>query len=273
MTAELLAFQRYQLQFTSHIRDPEKNRRPTDVPANRMRVYTEIVFNNLESSIAACFPVCKKTLGPRAWEKLVRGFFIDHQSHSPLFRQIPEEFLRYLDSLGLHNLDLGSPDQLSQQAGRLPPYLKNLAHYEWVELALASADVSVDMDIVDSEGDLLEGQLVLAPALAVLSYEYPVQRISPHYKPIEPLSPPVHLLVFRNTEDNVRFIEVNQITSRLLMIIQAEALTGRDALQLLATEMAHPDPQALVRFGHSIFMDLKTQGVILGIRADIRDNI
>ncbi len=250
---KLPAFQRYQLQFTGHIRNPRDNPRPPKVPAKRMQVYTEIVFNNLESSVSACFPVAKKVLGKRAWQKLVRGFFIHHQCHSPLFRQIPEEFLRYLETAQV------DPEQT------LPSYLKSLAHYEWVELALAVADVSIDVTTVDVTGDLLEGAPILAPALALLSYDYPVQLISPRFKPNAPLAEPVHLLVFRDVVDDVQFIEINQVTARLLAILQAEAVTGRQALEKIADEMAHPDPQTIIQFGLSILDDLKAQGVILGV--------
>ena len=247
----LPAFQQYQIQFTSHIRNPSGNPRPQKVLARRMRVYTEIVFNNLESSVLACFPVTKKVLGLRAWQKLVHSFFSHHQCHSPLFRQIPEEFLRYLETL-------------DDSEHALPPYLKSLAHYEWIELALAVADVSIDMSGIDMKGSLLEGKPVFTPALALLSYDFPVQLISPRFKPKQPLVEPVHLLVFRDTEDNVQFIELNAVTARLLGILQTEALTGRQVLQKIATEMAHPHPQAIIQFGHETLEDLRTQGAILG---------
>lgn len=252
-TPELPAFQQYQLQFSGHIRDPRQHARPPKVRAQRMRVYNEIVFNNLLSAVSACFPVLISVLGQRAWQKLVRGFFAQHQCHSPLFRQIPEEFLRYLQQLDAETL-----------AG-LPSYLKNLAHYEWIELVLAVADVDTGMEHVDIAGDLIEGQPVLAPALALLSYDYPVQLISPRFKPSEPLAQPVNLLVFRNMADDVRFIELNPVTARLLGLLQAEALTGQQALEKIASEMGHPDPQAIVAFGRAILTDLQSQGAVLGV--------
>jgi len=254
MNNALPGFQQYQLQFTGHIRDPRGNPRPPKVPAKRMQVYTEIVFNNLQSSVSACFPVAKKVLGARAWKKLIRGFFMHHQCHGPLFRQIPEEFLSYLETA----------QDYSEQT--LPPYLKSLAHYEWIELALAVADVSIDMVAVEVEGSLLEGSPVLAPALALLSYNYPVQLISPRFKPKAPLTQPVHLLVFRDAADDVQFIEINQVTARLLAILQTETVTGRQALEKIAAEMAHPDPKVIIQFGQSVLEDLKAQGVILGVQ-------
>ena len=243
----LPTFQQYQQQFTSHIRNPQVNARPPKVSGKRMRMYTEIVFNNLESAVATCFPVAKKTIGIRAWKKLIRGFFSAHHCHSPLFRQIPEEFLRYLES-----------------AENLPPYLVSLAHYEWIELALAVADVALDMNGVNADGDLLAAPPVFAPALALLSYDYPVQLISPRFKPQQTLAQPVNLLVFRDADDNVRFIELNPVTARLLGILQAEAISGRQALEKLAVELHHPDPQIMIQFGLGVLNDLRIQGAILG---------
>lgn len=253
MTGVLPSFQRYQLQFTTHIRNPKGAPRPPHVLAKRMQVYNEIVFNNFQSSVAACFPVAKKTLGTRAWHKLIRGFFAHHQCRSPLFRQIPEEFLRYLE---VAEADHKQP---------LPPYLRSLAHYEWIELALAVAEVSIDMAAVDVEGNLLEGVPVLTPALALLNYDYPVQRISPRFKPKTPLTEPVYLLVFRDAEDDVEFIEINQVTARLLEILQTESKTGREALEQIAIEIKHPDAVVILQFGQSVLDDLKAQGVILGV--------
>ncbi|HSH73622.1 MAG TPA: putative DNA-binding domain-containing protein [Methylophilaceae bacterium] len=245
----LPAFQQYQLAFTAHIRNPGQNKLPSKVPASRMKVYTEIVFNNLQSSVSACFPVASKVLGKRAWTRLVRDFFIHYQSATPIFRQIPEEFLKYLS-----------------MAPSLPPYLYSLAHYEWIELAISVADIQDAT--ADPAGDLLEGKPVLAASLALLSYDYPVQLISPRFRPDAPLPQPVNLLVFRASDDNVRFIELNALTARLISLLKdgelSGSISGRQALESIATEMGQGDTQSIIQFGHAILIDLKAQGVILG---------
>lgn len=243
---KLPAFQQYQLSFTGHIRNPALNKPPAQVPARRMRVYTEIVFNNLESSVSACFPVAKKVMGKRAWTRLVRHFFSEYQSTTPIFREIPEQFLQFLETMP-----------------NLPAYLSSLAHYEWIELAISVADVE-DATAINPAGDLLEAKPVLAASLALLSYHYPVQLISPRYKPETPLPQPVNLLVFRAADDEVRFIELNAVTARLISLLQEESTTGRQALEAIAVEMAYTDPQAIVEFGRAILDDLRQQGVILG---------
>jgi uncharacterized protein len=250
-------FQQYQLQFSGHIRNPKNISRPHRTSVRGMRVYREIVFNNIESSLAACFPVCKATLGKRLWQKLIRGFFVHHQSHSPLFRQIPEEFLDYLQQM--HQFKDMPP---------LPGFLLDLAHYEWIELAVSSADVKNNWSAIDAEGDLMSGQPVLTAAMALLSYAYPVQRISPRYKPKQPLLQRVNLLVFRDEEDQVRFIELNAVTARLLALLQNKNLSGSQALQKVAVEINHPAPHTILSFGEVVLADLKKQGVILGVRLD-----
>jgi hypothetical protein len=255
--ADLPEFQQFQLQFAAHIRDPKNIARPHRVPAKRMRVYRDIVYNNLESSLAGCFPVCKKVLGKRLWHRLVRGFLVHHQSQSPLFRQIPEEFLAFL----------GQAPSIADLPS-LPGYLNNLAHYEWVELAVSAAEQENDWSHINVHGDLLSGVPVLAAAMMLLSYDYPVQAISLNFKPKQTLQQAVKLLVFRDADGQVRFIELNGLTARLLSLLQAQNLTGRQALEQIIEEIRQPDPEAMMQFGRVVLEDMRQQGVILGVFDD-----
>ena len=89
----MLDFQRYQLEFTAHIRNPKANKMPDQVNDVGMAVYREIVFSNVLNSVSACFPVWVQVLGKNAWDKLVRQFFANYQATSPIFREIPQQFL------------------------------------------------------------------------------------------------------------------------------------------------------------------------------------
>lgn len=244
--ASLPLFQQYQLAFAARIRQPRQHARPAGVPASRMRVYEEIVFNNMQSAVGACYPVLQRVVGKRAWQALVRRFFAEHQANSPFFRDIPKAFLAFLP-----------------QVETLPPYALSLAHYEWIELAIASAP-TVTPPFAE-EGDLLHGVPVVAPALAVLAYDYPVQKISTRFKPKQALPEPVHLLVFRNQQDEVRFIEMNAMTARLLQLLQPGNRTGLAALQQLAMEMGHADSASLINFGGALLEELHQQDIVWGI--------
>ena len=95
------SLQRYQYAFTAHIRDPRNNPRPAGVPARRMKVYNELLYNNLEGFLLACFPVSRRILGKARWGRLVRAFFAGHRCRTPFFRQIPEELVQWLSGGGM----------------------------------------------------------------------------------------------------------------------------------------------------------------------------
>ena len=248
--AALPEFQRYQLAFTAHLRDPEVNPRPPGVEARRMKVYNELLFNNIEGFLLACFPVLRRVLGTRKWAKLVRAFFSTHRSHTPYFRQIPDEFIQFLQS------EWTPPEGY-------PPFLLALAHYEWIELVLSVSNRSSDRAI-DAAGNLMAGVPLLNPVLANLHYDWPVHRIAPRRK-VKPAE--TWLLVFRDADDRVQFSEINAFTARLLTLLEAGTLNGRAALQMIATESHHPDPALVINAGAALLQDLRARGAILGTAA------
>jgi hypothetical protein len=144
----------------------------------------------------------------------------------------------------------------------LPPYLNSLCHYEWIELFVASSpDTAKPIDIAP-ECDLANSKRAFAPTRQLLNYDYAVHKISPRYKPKQPES--TQLLVFLNTDDQVKFIELNAVTHRLISLLQNAPLTGTQALTLLAKELQHPQPERIIEFGLSLLEDLQRQGVIIG---------
>ena len=246
-----LKFQTYQLDFARHIRDPKANARPAGVDARRMKIYNELLYHNLEGFLLACFPVLRSLLSDRKWAKLVREFFAEHRCHTPFFRQIPDEFVHYVQS------------ERGVRAGD-PPFLSELVHYEWIELALSVSNKEIESDRIDLHGDLVNGRPALNPVLALLQYAYPVQRIGPAYKPRSAPAEPTYLLVFRDAEFNVRFVELNPVSARLLDLLQTGTLTAEKALKKIAQELKHGNPLVVIQGGLEILRDLHAQGAVLG---------
>jgi len=247
----MLAFQEYQLAFTAHIRNPREHKKPAKVNDKRMAVYREIVFNNIVGLVSACYPVCQLCMGKRAWQHLIRGFFANYAATSPIFRDIPKHFLDYLN-----------------HTEHLPSYLPSLAHYEWVELSVSS-QVTETISI-SKNSDLLDETPVLAPAHQLLAYDYPVHQISAKFKPSS--STQTFLLVFRNAENSVKFIELNSITFQLISLILDKQLTGRQALTQMAVAMQCTDVSVIVNFGAEILNDLISQGAIIGSQKSPHDD-
>ncbi|SFF26371.1 hypothetical protein SAMN04488120_101260 [Fontimonas thermophila] len=238
--------------FAAHLRDPRNAF--AGIEERRLRIYRELFYNNVESCLASAFPVLRKLSSDAVWHARVRDFFTRHRCTAPQFHRLPEEFLRYLEAeRGEHADD--------------PPFLRELAHYEWVELALAIAPEDLPIEQADPEGDLLAGCPLLSPLAWPLVYAYPVHRIGPQFQPQAPGDSPTYLIVNRDREDRVRFLEINAVTARLVALIEAEpAASGRALLLRIAAELAHPDPQSVVAQGARILADLRARDIVLGTR-------
>ena len=243
---------RLQREFTAHIRDPERQPKPAGVEDRRMKIYRDLFFNNIRSLLAGNFPVLRKLYDDEGWSELVRDFYATHRCRTPLFPEVAREFLRYLqDERGAVDAD--------------PPFLLELAHYEWIELALELDERSADGIDADPDGDLLDGAPVLTPLMHVLSYRFPVHEIGPDCRPDEAPETATHLLVYRNRDDDVKFMKLNDV-SRLLLgyLLENGGAGGRKLLERIAEAIGHPDPDKVVSAGADLLADLKERGVILG---------
>ncbi len=241
-----------QYEFAAYIRDPDNNPQPQDVEARRMAIYHELFFNNVEDFMTSSYPVLHEVLGKHRWIELIRAWFADHRAETPLFPQLPAEFLKYLN-------DARYPRDND------PPFMLELAHYEWMELAAAQSGEEINWDGIDKDGDLFSGHAVISPFAWVLSYEFPVHQISSEFQPDEPGEQLTNIIVYRDLKDQVGFIEINPITALLLNRLQQdEHITSKSVLQDLATEMQHPDPAVVISGGMEILNNLKTHDIVLG---------
>jgi hypothetical protein len=253
--AERPDFQKKQYAFAAHIRDPEHQPAPEGIDDRRMNVYRELFFNNLRNLLGGMFPVIRKITGDAHWERLVRLFMQRHVARTPYFLQLPREFLDFLENEY-------EPEDSDY------PFLLELAHYEYVEIALSISEEENDGRGVDPDGDLLAGAPVKSVLARVYAYSYPVHRISTDFLPEKPAEPPVFLAVYRDNDDKVRFLELSPISAALLdAIAQNESReSGEQLLRSLARTSGYPDEEALVRHGADALGELREMGILTGTR-------
>ena len=256
--AAVPAFQRLQAQFTGYIRDPEVHAPPEGVDRRRMDLYAELFFNGFDSHLSLNFPVLRKLYADADWQALVRDFMRSHRCRTPLFTEIAQEFLDYLQ----HQ----RPD--APQAAADPPFLLELAHYEWVELGLYIADEQQDRVGIDPNGDLMVGVPVVSSLAWPLAYRFDVHRIGPDYRPQEPPEQPSYLVVYRERDERIGFVEINAVSYRLLQLLDGDVpLTGRQAAERIARELEHTDPKVVIAGARSILADMREREIVLGARA------
>jgi hypothetical protein len=256
---ERAGFQKKQLAFAAHIRDPDNNSAPAGIEDRRMAIYRELFFNNLYKLISSTFPVLKKLHTDIQWRALVREFMVRHQAQTPYFLEIPQEFLAFLQK-----------EHASEDSDF--PFLLELAHYEWAELALSVAENTDDPASFDPDGDLLDGVPLTSSLAWAFSYRFPVHRISPTFIPTEPAKDPVHLAIWRKPDDELGFMELNPVTARLVAMIDAndDGNSGEALLSRLGKELEFADQQQFLQHGIAALEDLRRAGIVIGTRRQNR---
>ncbi|MEQ9462398.1 MAG: putative DNA-binding domain-containing protein [Haliea sp.] len=236
-----------QLALAGHLRNPESVPPPHGIEPRRLKIYQDLIYNNIEGFISGGFPVLRSLYSASAWHALVRQFIDGHRCHTPYFLEISQEFLRFL----FEHHQPGPED---------PPFIAELAHYEWAELALSVAEGDLPPPAPDR--DPLAAVPQLSPLAWVLAYRFPVHRIGADFRPTEP-GDPVYLAVYRDREDAVQFMVLNAATARLLELARDnESSSGAQLLQQLAVELGM-DRERVLGFGSTQLADFASRAVVI----------
>ena len=233
-----------------YLRDPEHNAPPVEMAAARAEVYRDLIFQNLSTLLSGTFPVLIKILGDDQWRSLVRIFLRDHRAQTPKFSEIAQEFVEFLAA---------GPDAL--KPGVWPPFMLELAHYEWVEMVLQQADAEPLPS--GSAESLLQQALLISPLAWPLAYAWPVHLVGPEFQPQTPPAQPTLLLVQRAADWSVKFSELSPLAWRLLQRIgEFPELNGREQLERLAQEAGATGSADFIENGTALLRQMHAQRVV-----------
>ena len=222
-----------------------------------MAVYRELFFKNIQGFIERSFPVTARLLEPDTLHELSYAFFSRHGCRTPYFHKIGQEFVDYLA-----REHACGPD--------VPPFLAELAHYEWTEVRIRLNDevVSHDPDCIDPDGNLLQHPVILSPASELCVYTYPVHHINRDHQPQQKPETPTFLFAFRDLAGKAKFMELNPVTARLIALLKDQPdIPARSQLDRIAAELGRDNPEAVVDGGRQILERLRERGAILGVLA------
>jgi len=233
-----------------YLRDPEHHAPPTEMDPARAQVYRDLVFANLCSLLSGTFPVLVRILGDERWRSLVRIFLRDYRARTPKFGEIAQEFVEFLAT---------GPQALTD--GPWPPFMVELAHYEWVEMALQQSEAGPL--VTGDAGALLDRPLQVSPLAWPLAYAWPVQQVGPDYQPEVLPAQPTLLLVRRAEDWSVKFSELSPLAWRLLQRIgEFPELTGLAQLQGLAVEAGQVGSSVFFEGGVGLLRQMHEEGVV-----------
>lgn len=241
-------FQLVQKQFVEHIRNPDANDFGYGIEDRRLKIYRELFFNNILSFLSSGFPVLKSLYTETRWQILARKFFAEHNCKSPFFAEISKEFVEYLA-----NEYVMTEDD--------PLFLQALAHYEWLEL-----DVSIRQGHAEDSSNVAvseSSRVRFSDVASLVSYEFPVHQISPDFQPTEP-STPVYLVVYRDTDNDVEFTLVNDVTAFLLNLIeQSQSLQVSELIASLSAALPQMSAQQLQTATFDILEQFKQKTIVI----------
>jgi len=256
MPQTLPKFQQIQFEFSKHLRNPAKFASPEGIEARRMKVYEDLFYNNIENFCSNSFPILRSITSDEKWHRTVRAFFTDYRAESPYFIDISAEFFTYLS------------EAREAEADDFP-FMLELAHWEWMEVKTLAARENILQIPHERNGDLFNEAVVVSPLAHSLVYEYPVHKIGPSHLPDSTPELPTFLLISRNRQHKIAFMEGNSMTYRLLDIFlehlhKGKQITGENALKQLIEETSFPNPEQLLNGGQQILNSLLERDIILG---------
>lgn len=220
--------------FAARIRRPEATPLLPGIAPERMALYEELFFNNIQSFIDSGFPVLRRLFDDARWQRLLRAFIADYRCHTPYFLQIGEEFIAWLQQ-----------GYVAEPVD--PPFLLELAHYEWVELALDVADAELP-----TQG--------WSPLAWPLAYVWPVQQLGMDYCPATPPAEPTCLLAWRDADDRVRFQQLSPFAYHLALRLQAGEASS-EALVNLAADSGLPADQHYFNQACALLQEWQRQAI------------
>lgn len=246
-------FKTIQYEFCAYLRDPTGHPPPAGVAPQRLALYRELVYRNVEDALARTLPTLRSLLVDPMWQDIVSGFLANHPARTPIYARVAEEFLVYLAA---HDTPV-----------TWPPFLLELARYEWSKAQVLSDPRDSTECAIEAGLALVDGCVMLNPVLIAASYRFPVHHLGPGFQLREAPATPSYLVVWRHRDDRVGFMELNAVAARLLQLLQLDdGRSGAELLALIALELKHPTPAAVIEGGREILQSFLDKDIVLGAR-------
>jgi len=237
--------------FARHLRDPGNVPPPGTHEERRLAIYRHAVKANVARFMADNYPRVRAVMSDLRWESMLHDYITRHVSRTSVFAELPLEFIAYLE----HERE----DQDD------PPFLRELAHFDWLE-TLVGVDVQViDFSDIDREGDLLAGIPVVNPTLRLVTYAFPVHAITADFQPREAPAQVTRIAAFRDPANRYGFLDLNPTAAELIEILQqGRAHNGREVLTEMARTRRYPDVPGFLDAGSTILVRMLARGALLG---------
>lgn len=224
--------------------DPRDQKAFSALGKDRLFVYRRLIQRGLAGAISEEIPRTKERLGERFPAEVSR-FFDEEMPRSHYLRDVAFEFVDWASKRWA-----GDPD--------LPPYLSDLARHELSAFEVAAARGESSQEV--SPELALDRAVVLHASARLRRYGFPIHRLADGDTELG--SAPTALLVYRDPEHEVRYLELSPLAAAILERLLAGEALGAAITGACAALGAGFGVEDSALF----FADLADRGVLLGAK-------
>ncbi|MDO5091500.1 MAG: putative DNA-binding domain-containing protein [Cardiobacteriaceae bacterium] len=243
------AEQQYRNALTAHLRRPDSVTPPVDPAHEGLAAYRRLIRNNLHNFLDRCFTHARRLMDDTAWEAAKEDFVAHGQAHSPLFSDIPAQFLAHHRERG--QLDARILDIMDSECREL-----------FAEIALeGSALPRLEPEQLAALDDSAFDATLLRLATGATLAHY-AHRVHDE----DAAARPCFSLIWRDSDDRVQHAEPTPADFQLLQQIGSEPASLNDLIAALAPYL--PDieakrPQLRQALRHWLAQDVLHAGPVL----------
>jgi len=215
---------------------------PRFKPQGRYQLYRELVSDRMLQVLQNVCPVANEILTEAEWQKILGEYLKKSPPQSEILRDLPYEFSAWLKS---HRHGLSKKF----------PYLGELVEYEAME-------VKVNF-LPDDAEKTPRGKLRLNPAHFLGHYRWPVHFLSADFHDIKKIPRGAyHLLLWRDSADNVNFMEVNALVASLIRELETGPKKLVELLKTIAAQNGIPAGEEFISEGKALMADLEEKEIL-----------
>jgi hypothetical protein len=243
-------FRATQQAFTRYLRDPEAHPPPPGSRPERMAWHARLFRNHIDGILDTAFPALHAAVAADDWQGLVARFFRDRPLPSPLLRDVPPEFVAFLDD-----------------NAALAHWQRELAAYELTRFELLTAEDPEPPANLDPDGDPLNDRPAVSPLARLMVTAWPVDTMAAGVETGRTPAPgppgEYHLLLFREANGAPSCRRLSPAAARLLVLLAETSGSGREAVAQLAEEIGRPTGE-LEAFAAPQLAEWRTAAVLTG---------
>lgn len=228
---------------------PERDARALTRDFSRLLVYRKLVRANLREALHESLPRTLSRLAPN-FDRYFSEFLRVSPPVTHYLRDLTAQFL-------------GFAIERWQGDPNVPAYLADLARHEALQVEVASL-LALPKDHVPAELSLAQG-VEFIDAVRLVHYDWAVHRLPEDESSRElPERSEVSLLVYRNPEHEVRYLELGPFAQALLSNLLSERLSLQLSLTRAAERALLPLDDELLTRAARLLAELAERGALLG---------